>query len=349
MLVLNSPNFYRHLALPRVRDLVCHHKISSTSKPITSETTSKSTSNFIGKTAKKASSRKDFLFGISACHAALLSGRRKIFKLYLDQKLQEHETTRPQLLETINEAKKREVTIYYKTQGILDRLSGGNRHQNIVAEVGKLVPKDLGNMPVRGKRGTIWLVLHHIKDPMNLGAVLRTCAFLGVDRVVVNVRNCCVELTPRMAKASSGGMEWVPIYGVNNTMGFLKAYRTAGWNVIGGTAADVMQDLPKINKSESESESKSETESESKRKGLHTTTDSIPHRTLQNVCFERQNILLIGDDDLLMDDVLKSGCCQLLSLPTPKQRQLEHSLTFSAGTGIMLHSLIKKKKEYLAE
>lgn len=293
--------------------MVCHHHRLSSSKPIP----------------------KDFLFGMSACYAALMSGERKIFKLILNEKLQGEPALRPQLLETINEAKKREVPISYKSDVILGKLSNGNRHQNIVAEVGSLVPKELGNIPLR-REGVLWLVLHHIKDPMNLGGILRTCAYLGVDRVVLNLKDCA-PLTPKVSKASSGAMEWVPIYGVNDIIKFLRSYRKAGWNVIGGTD---IHDPCMIN-------------NDIETGGLDTTapTSDKPYKTFENVGLDDQNILLIGDDDLMMDDELKSHCSQLLTLPSSKN-ELERGLfspTCSVGAGIMLHNLLKKKDHMMEQ
>ena len=67
---------------------------------------------------------------------------------------------------------------------------------------------------------------------MNLGALLRSAHFLGADGVVLCNKNSA-PLSPIVCKASSGAMEVMSIYGVDNMMRFLDASVAAGWNVVG--------------------------------------------------------------------------------------------------------------------
>ena len=62
--------------------------------------------------------------------------------------------------------------------------------QGVCLEAGLFVPlqADLNSMlaePVTG-RLPLWVLLDEVKDPMNVGAILRTSHFLGVDKVILS-------------------------------------------------------------------------------------------------------------------------------------------------------------------
>src|SRR5690554_2218138 len=67
----------------------------------------------------------------------------------------------------------------------------------------------------------VWLALDEVVDPQNLGAILRTAMFMGVNGVVVCHKNCS-PLSAVVAKASTGALEARPTYGVSNLMRFIQ-------------------------------------------------------------------------------------------------------------------------------
>ena len=86
--------------------------------------------------------------------------------------------------------------------------------------------------PLHLHRYPVVLALDEVWDPMNLGALLRSAHFLGADGVVLCNKNSA-PLSPIVCKASSGAMEVMSIYGVDNMMRFLDASVASGWNVVG--------------------------------------------------------------------------------------------------------------------
>lgn len=56
-------------------------------------------------------------------------------------------------------------------------------------------------------------------DPQNVGALLRSSYFLGVDKIVVSAKNSA-PLSPVVSKASSGSLELMDIYSTENMMRF---------------------------------------------------------------------------------------------------------------------------------
>ncbi len=56
----------------------------------------------------------------------------------------------------------------------------------------------------------VWVVLDEVHDPMNLGAIIRSCYFFGVARLIVCKKNTC-PITPTVSKASSGAAELMKV------------------------------------------------------------------------------------------------------------------------------------------
>lgn len=135
----------------------------------------------------------EIVFGIAPCSMALLQSRRDLFRLFLKQ------STGPQRLvmsEFVLQAMAQGVPVHHVQRRELDALCKGRVHQGVCLEASPLHFKRLeeAERPDVGdeegpNRQLIWLVLEQIQDPMNLGALLRSAYFLGVDRVVTTQRN----------------------------------------------------------------------------------------------------------------------------------------------------------------
>ena len=59
------------------------------------------------------------------------------------------------------------------------------------------------------------VILDHLQDPHNLGAIIRTGCVFGVTCVIIP-KNRSVHVTPSVLKIASGGCEHLPIVMVNN-------------------------------------------------------------------------------------------------------------------------------------
>lgn len=74
--------------------------------------------------------------------------------------------------------------------------------------------------------------LDEVTDTHNLGAILRTSFYLGVDCIVISRKNCA-QLSPVVNKCSSGAMENIPIYMVDKPLTFFdKSQREGQWMFI---------------------------------------------------------------------------------------------------------------------
>ncbi|NXG62828.1 MRM1 methyltransferase, partial [Hemiprocne comata] len=178
----------------------------------------------------------EILFGIAPCSLALSQSRRDLFRLFLKQSIG---SQRLVMSEFVLQATARGVPVHHVKRRELDALCRGQVHQGVCLEATPLRFKRLEEAEkpdLRDEespnRQLIWLVLEQIQDPMNLGALLRSAYFLGVDRVVTSQRNSC-PLTPTVSKASSGAMEVFDVYSTDDLQSFLKAKAAEGWEIVG--------------------------------------------------------------------------------------------------------------------
>ncbi|KAI3405708.2 hypothetical protein KGF56_001314 [Candida oxycetoniae] len=79
------------------------------------------------------------------------------------------------------------------------------------------------------------LYLDEITDPQNIGSILRSAYFFGVDFVVIPSHSSA-KLGPVANKASSGALDLMNIYQVEKSLSFLENVKKNGWTVIATSA-----------------------------------------------------------------------------------------------------------------
>ncbi|MGH3266939.1 MAG: 23S rRNA (guanosine(2251)-2'-O)-methyltransferase RlmB, partial [Trebonia sp.] len=76
------------------------------------------------------------------------------------------------------------------------------------------------------------LALDQISDPQNLGTILRSAAFFGVDAVLI-LKNRAAEVTPLVARVAVGGAELVRIHRITNLARSLQILKGHGFWIYG--------------------------------------------------------------------------------------------------------------------
>jgi 23S rRNA (guanosine2251-2'-O)-methyltransferase len=115
-----------------------------------------------------------------------------------------------------------------RPDAIAARLPADAVHQGLYAEADPLMPPALDALEPQG----IVLVLDHITDPHNVGAIIRTSSAFGVRAVVTTARHS-PEATGVLAKAASGGLEHVPLIAVQNLARALATLKQRGFQLVG--------------------------------------------------------------------------------------------------------------------
>ncbi|TID28196.1 hypothetical protein CANINC_002629 [Pichia inconspicua] len=196
----------------------------------------------------------DYLFGTNAVLAALKAGKRARFgKLHIH-----NPKDLPKVNEILKLAKEKNVSIKESSKQDLNILTDNAVHNGIVLEsrpcdalsincmlecnedksfnvkagdalLGEEIHEFITDS--YGKRQPFGIYLDEISDPHNVGAVLRSAYFLGADFVVFSERNCA-SLTPVVAKASSGAMEFMDLFRVAKPLTFFDQSIKNGWKFI---------------------------------------------------------------------------------------------------------------------
>ncbi len=84
------------------------------------------------------------------------------------------------------------------------------------------------------------VLLDHLQDPQNLGAIIRTAHFAGAGAVVIPKRRA-VQVTPAVRKAAAGAAEIVPLVQVTNLVQAVKLLKQEGYWIYG---VEIDGDLP---------------------------------------------------------------------------------------------------------
>lgn len=111
-------------------------------------------------------------------------------------------------------AKNHDIAIEKTRMNYLDRLSA--HHQGIIAKC-RLIPnlnEEAWLQKLKAKEKACVLILDRIQDPQNLGAILRTAAFMDIDGVVIP-KHDSVGLTETVRKVSCGGADIIPFLTTN--------------------------------------------------------------------------------------------------------------------------------------
>jgi 23S rRNA (guanosine2251-2'-O)-methyltransferase len=121
------------------------------------------------------------------------------------------------------------------TKTELDRLTGFNGHQGLAARVPAYEyahPADLLDRAAEASQDALIVVLDHVTDPRNLGAVVRSAAAFGAHGVVIPERRAA-GMTAAAWKTSAGAAARIPVAQAVNVTRVLKEYQDAGCQVIG--------------------------------------------------------------------------------------------------------------------
>lgn len=135
-------------------------------------------------------------------------------------------------------AKKRGVKVSFLPREALSRLAGNSSHQGVVAKIRDFQYSDISQfVKTAGKSSAnlLIVILDHIEDPQNLGAIVRTVDFLGAHGVVIP-KDRAAAVTPSVIKASSGAVNHVPVARVVNITREIKELKKDGVWIVGADA-----------------------------------------------------------------------------------------------------------------
>jgi len=199
-----------------------------------------------------------------------------------------------------------EVTSFLNAQKInfskidknkLDRLTKGEPHQGIVAEI--ILPSLPGqealiSFVTKLSSSPLILMLDSIQDPRNLGACLRSANAAGVDCIVIN-KDGSAPINAVVHKTSAGAINQLKIFQVTNLVRAIKALKDKKLWVIG--------------------------------------LDDSVSTSLYDVNLTDPTVIVMGTEGKGLRQLIKKTCDQLATIPMIGNVE---SLNVSVATGIAL-------------
>ena len=179
------------------------------------------------------------LVGFHAITARLRQRPETVKEIYIDQSRNDGRAKDLREL-----AKRLEVRVIPVDPKRLDGMSGGARHQGVVAQADAVdMPKFIEDVLEDLQEPPLLLILDGVTDPHNLGACLRVADGAGAHAVIAP-KDRSVGLTLAAIKVASGAAETVPYISVTNLARTMRDLKDRGiWLV--GTADDAPESLYK--------------------------------------------------------------------------------------------------------
>lgn len=112
-----------------------------------------------------------------------------------------------------------------------EQLAKGNT-QGIILDIEDYQYKDFKTIDTQEKK---IVVLDHLEDPHNFGAIIRTCEANGIKSIIIP-KDRSVTVNPTVIKTSTGAIDYVNIYMVNNLKNALDYLKDKGYFVYGAEA-----------------------------------------------------------------------------------------------------------------
>lgn len=145
------------------------------------------------------------------------------------------------------------------------------RHQGIIIVVDDYEYSDYKEM----LNDNIVVMLDHLEDPHNFGAIIRTCEAAGIKSIIIP-KDRSVSVTSTVMKTSAGALEHVNIAMVNNLVNVMDDFKDNGFFVY---AAD------------------------------------MDGENYKGVDFAEKVLLVIGSEGNGVGRLVKKNCDQILSIP----------------------------------
>ena len=187
----------------------------------------------------------EFLYGHWAVIEAMRSGRRRLDALMVHERAER----RGSVGETMSMAEELNVPIQRVQRRILDDLANRGNHQGLVMRVGPYPYchlEDILDTAAKRREKPFILLLDLLKDPQNVGALIRVSDAVGVHGIVIQERRS-VAVTPSVVKASSGAVEHIHVAQVTNLVNAMRELKSQDIWLVG---LDVGPNIPALDKTD---------------------------------------------------------------------------------------------------
>lgn len=137
--------------------------------------------------------------------------------------------------EIFNLAKERGVKITLLPKEAISRITGTTSHQGVAARITDFEyssMESIFSLAESSGEKLLVVLLDHIEDPQNLGAIIRTVDVLGAHGVVIP-KDRAASVTPAVVKASAGAVNHVLVARVVNLSATIGVFKKKGVWIVG--------------------------------------------------------------------------------------------------------------------
>ena len=165
-----------------------------------------------------------YIYGKNVCREKLMTSDL-INRVYLSKSFSDKDI--------INMILHRGIKVNYVDNKVLDRKVDG-LHQGIVMEVDEIKIYDMDSFleSIKDKKNPLVVMLDHLEDPHNFGAIIRTSEALGVDGIIIpNDRS--VKVNGTVVKTSAGSINYMKIIRISNLQVAIKKLQDNNFWIVG--------------------------------------------------------------------------------------------------------------------
>ncbi|GJM16733.1 MAG: putative TrmH family tRNA/rRNA methyltransferase YacO [Thermodesulfobacteriota bacterium] len=174
------------------------------------------------------------IYGKNPVIELLSNPSSQVEEIYLARDNKRNDTS-----EILNTAKSRGLKTSSLTKEEMSDLCHTNSHQGIAARVKEFEYSNLADTISNAKQKReqlLLLLLDHLEDPQNLGAIIRTADVLGAHGVVIP-KDRAASVTPSVVKASAGAVNHLPVSRVVNLAKVIRDLKKEGVWIVGADSS----------------------------------------------------------------------------------------------------------------
>ncbi len=153
----------------------------------------------------------------------LLDNNRKIEKAYVYEDFNDKNL--------ILAMQKRNIKMEYLSKREMDKLVSGS-HQGIIVSIPDYQYCKLEDLTKENNNDSFVVLLDHLEDPHNLGAIIRTCEAAGVDGIIIP-KNRSVGVNSTVMKVSAGSLDNIKVCEVTNLSNAIRELKNRGYWIVG--------------------------------------------------------------------------------------------------------------------
>ena len=174
--------------------------------------------------------KAEILYGFHPVYEALRAGRRTFHEIFIS-----NQTNTKRIKQIAAAVDRKDLPIKEVSPARLQTIAGAVSHQGVAASVTAypfVDVTDLLEAAKSGERPPFLLLLDHIVDPQNLGAIIRTAVCAGVDAVIIP-KDRAAHPSAAVSRVSAGALEYMRVAQVNNIVRVAKMLKDQNVWIVG--------------------------------------------------------------------------------------------------------------------